>query len=252
VNAEHDEPEQVRRLLAAAAGPDPEHEQIPEDVAGRLDDVLAALVSERADAPVTATEEGVAEDPVPDRATGVTELASRRRRRWPQLLLAAAAVSVIALGVGIDDLTGGQADSSTSAEAPSVASQDDAAGEAGAEAAPERLEARSPGDAERDRDLNTPPEAASDLPRLRTGSLRADVQRVADFSLTAALSEGFRRSGGCVRPDTEAGDEWLPVRLDGESAVLVLRAPAGGRRTAEVFTCDDADTPAASTTIEAR
>lgn len=251
MNAEHDEQEQVRRLLAAAAGPDPEHEQMPDDVAGRLDDVLAGLVSERADAPVTATEEGVAEDPVPeDEVTGVTELASRRRRRWPQLLLAAAAVSVIALGVGIDDLTGGQGDSSTSAEAPSMATQDDAGGGAGA--APERLEARSSEDAGADRDLLTPlPEAASDLPRLRTGSLRADVQRVADFSLTAAQSEGLRRSG-CVRPDTGAGDEWIPVRLDGESAVLVLRAPAGGRRTAEVFTCDDGDTPAASTTIEAR
>lgn len=251
MNAEHDEQEQVRRLLAAAAGPDPEHEQMPADVAGRLDDVLAGLVSERADAPVTAAEEGVAEVPVPeDEVTGVTELASRRRRRWPQLLLAAAAVSVIALGVGIDDLTGGQGDSSTTAEAPSVATQEDAGGGAGA--APERLDARSSEDAGADRDLITPlPETASDLPRLRTGSLRADVQRVADFSLTAALSEGVRRSG-CVRPDTEAGDEWLPVRLDGDSAVLVLRAPAGGRRTAEVFTCDDGDTPAASTTIEAR
>lgn len=250
MNAEHDEQEHVRRLLAAAAGPDP-GEQMPEDVAGRLDDVLAGLVSERADAPATATEKGIAEDPVPeDEVTGVTELASRRRRRWPKLLLAAAAVSVIALGVGIDDLTGGQGDSSTSAESPSVASKDDAGGGAGA--APERLEARSSEDAGADRDLVTPlPEAASDLTRLRTGSLRADVQRVADFSLKAALAEGLRRSG-CVRPDTEAGDEWLPVRLDGESAVLVLRAPAGGRRTAEVFTCDDADTPAASTTIEAR
>jgi hypothetical protein len=169
----------------------------------------------------------------------------------PQLLLAAAAVSVIALGIGIDDLTGSQGDSSTSAEAPSVTSKEDAGGGAGA--APERLEAGSSEDAGADRDLVTPlPEAASDLPRLRTGSLRADVQRVADFSLTAARSGGLMRSGGCVLPDTEAGDEWLPVRLDGESAVLVLRAPAGGRRTAEVFTCDNRDTPAASTTIEAR
>ena len=252
MNAEHDEQEQVRRLLAAAAGPDPGREQMPEDVAGRLDDVLAGLVSERADAPVTVTEEGGAEEPVPeDEVTGVTELASRRRRRWPQLLLAAAAVSVIALGVGIDDLTGGQGDSSTSADAPSVVSKDDAG--AGAGAAPERLEARSSEDAGADRELVTPlPEAASDLPRLRTGSLRADVQRVADFSLTAARSEGLMRSGGCVLPDTEAGDEWIPVRLDGESALLVLRAPAGGRRTADVFTCDDGDTPVASTTIEAR
>lgn len=250
MNEEHDEQEQVRRLLAAAAGPDPE--PMPQNVAGRLDDVLAGLVSERADAPVTTTEEGVAEGSVPeDEVTGVTQLASRRRRRWPQLLLAAAAVSVIALGVGIDDLTSGQGDSSTSAEAPSVATQDNAAGGAGA--APERLGARSPEDAETNRDLSTPlPEAASDFPRLRTASLRADVQRVADFSLTAAMSDGLRRSGGCVLPETGAGDEWLPVRLDGESAVLVLRAPAGGRRTAEVFTCDDADTPAASTTIEAR
>lgn len=252
MNAEHDEQEQVRRLLAAAAGPDPRREQMPEDVAGRLDDVLAGLVSERADAPVTVTEEGGAGEPVPeDEVTGVTELASRRRRRWPQLLLAAAAVSVIALGVGIDDLTGGQGGSSTSAEAPSAVTQKDAGGRAGT--APERLEARSSEDAGADRDLVTPlPEAASDLPRLRIGSLRADVQRVADFSLTAARSEGLLRSGGCVLPDTQADDEWLPVRLDGESAVLVLRAPAGGRRTAEVFTCDDVDTPAASTTIEAR
>ncbi len=89
-------------------------------------------------------------------------------------------------------------------------------------------------------------------PRLRSGSLTQDVQRVADSSVPVPVSgvqSGWR---SCEQPRTASGDEWIPVRLDGEPAVLVLRAPAGGRRTADVFTCDDARTPAASTTVDAR
>jgi len=255
VSEEHDEQEQVRRLLAAASGPDPKDEQLPEELARRLDDVLSGLVSERAGAPMAAaaTEERATEAPVPaDEVSGVTELASRRRRRWPQLLLAAAAVSVIALGVSIDDLTGSQGESAMSADAPSAATQDEADGEAGL--APERLDARSPEPeaAGPDRELSPLSERTAEAPRLRTGSLRADVQRLADFSLTSALSKRYSRVDPCRRPDTEAGDELLPVRLDGQRAVLVLRAPAGGRRTADVFACDDAGTPTASTTIDAR
>ena len=90
-------------------------------------------------------------------------------------------------------------------------------------------------------------------PRLRTSSLTVDLQRIEDFGLAVPVADTPRRwAEACVRPETVAGDEWLPVRLDGEAAVLVLGAPADGRRTAEVFTCDDGDRPAATTTLDAR
>jgi hypothetical protein len=42
------------------------------------------------------------------------------------------------------------------------------------------------------------------------------------------------------------------VRFDGRPAVLVLRAPDGGRRAADVFACGSAEAPAASATLKVR
>jgi hypothetical protein len=64
-----EEEAEVTRLLAEAGGP----VAMPESVASRLDDVLADLLSERSTPAAVPT----------------------RRRRWPQVLVAAAAVSVI-------------------------------------------------------------------------------------------------------------------------------------------------------------
>ena len=281
MSEEHDqEQDDVRRLLAAASS-GPEVPEMPDHVAQRLDDVLAGLVSERAASDRAASdraaleraaERGASEraasadggrsddtpatGPVPpDEVVGVTELASRRRRRWPRLLVAAAAVSVIGLGVGTV-LEEGQF-SSQSERATSGAAQDGAAeGGSGASAdkpgSPLDSAEKTAPETQRERGDSVTLADGSRPPRLRTGSLTQDVQRVADSSVPVPVNgvQGGWRS--CEQPRTASGDEWIAVRLDGEPAVLVLRAPAGGRRTADVFTCDDARTPAASTTVDAR
>lgn len=224
------EQERVRRLLAAASAPT---ERMPEEVADRLDDLLASLVPERdGDASPPETDDpGTPENDAEPSPVPPTSLDARRRHRWPQLLVAAVAVSVLALGIG--DLArhqgGGQASST--------------AGSAGGSVQP-NLSERGP----RAADQQGPP-----APLLRTATLRSDAQRVEDRSLARPVSKtpaAWRAA--CVHPATGSGDEWLAVRLDGDPAVLVLRAPEGGRRTADVYTCDDAATPAASATVEAR
>ena len=282
MSQEHDQgQDDVRRLLAAASS-GPEVSEMPDHVAQRLDDVLAGLVSERTASEGTASERTASErtasertasadggrsdgtpaaGPVPpDEVVGVTQLASRRRRRWPRLLVAAAAVSVIGLGVGTvldEGQLSVQSDRATSGAAQGGAVQGGAA-EGGSGASADKP--GSPLDSAEKTAPETQREGGDSLaladgsrpPRLRTGSLTQDVQRVADSSVpvpASGLRGGWR---SCEQPRTASGDEWIPVRLDGEPAVLVLRAPAGGRRTADVFTCDDARTPAASATVDAR
>jgi hypothetical protein len=233
--------EQMRGLLAAAAGRD---EEMPPGVADRLDGVLADLVREREAAGLEAPAEAAAGPAPHDEVAVVTDLGSRRRRWGPRLLLAAATVSVLALGVGVslDDLTGGAGESATSDSA--------ADGAAGGLAQPERS-AAAPMPAQ-DEDGTTLSRSAHP-PHVRSGSLEADLQRIEDTDLAVPVAGSSRRwQRACVRPETGTGDEWLPVRFDGRPAVLVLRAPDGGRRTADVFACGSADTPAASATLKAR
>jgi hypothetical protein len=235
-----DEAEQgeVSRLLAAVSGP-PSAEPMPPEVATRLDDVLAGLVAERT--PTTA---------------GVTDLSQRRRRRWPALLAAAAAVSVVGLGVGnVLDLGGGADMEAVTAEdgsAPETLESADGAGSAGsaADEAPEDTADRRA--VEESAPLDGKVAALAEMPRLRRDSLTIDVQRLEDFDLDGDSQRQRALRRACVQPDLAEGDEWLSVRLDGDPAVLVLRAPDGGRRTAEVFGCDEGDTPVAQTTVEAR
>ena len=76
--------DRVRRLLADAR----HDEGVPDDVAARLDHVLAGLA------------DGTAVDERADDGAGVTSLAAHRRRRASYLLVAAAAVVVTGFGVG--------------------------------------------------------------------------------------------------------------------------------------------------------
>lgn len=245
MSEEHDEAqEQVRRLLAAAGSAPPDH-PLPEDVAARLDDVLAGLVAER-------------QAESPGRAAEVADLDSRRPRRWPQLLVAAAAVSVVGLGVGnlVQD-SGGEAMSADSAAAGSseTAPRQSEGGEDGGSTTDRELAAEAAPEAEAERSLRTDADGvtARRPARLRSDSLALDVQRIEDFALAVPVGGPPRRwDGACVRPTAGEGDEWLPVRLEGKQAVLVLRAPAGGRRTAEVFACGEPDAPVARVTIDPR
>ena len=263
--AEQAEQHRVARLLAAAGG----EETVPPDVATRLDDVLADLIAGRptghAAAGETVPDDTTPAETVPGAAVPADEVpdelaARRRRRRWPQLLVAAATVSVLGLGAGalLDSMGAGGSDSAGEATAGAAAEDPEAAADGGGapEEGPAAAQRQQP-PAEQTEELagdtaDTDGRALATIgvPRIRSGSLAVDLQRAADLSRPA--DDGRDLARACVQPDLAPGDEWLRARLDGAAAVLVLRAPEDGRRTAEVFTCDDGDTPAATRRIDAR
>lgn len=229
--------EAVRRLLAAAAGP----VRMPPDVTARLDDVLAGLDTDRATSTSTAD---VA--PVNDIAP-VIDLAERRTSRWPKVLVAAAVVSVVGVGLGNVLNQGGStmsADSARSADAGALG---------GAEAAPspEGSQGQEKATDEQVDGFGSFPGGRP--PRLRSSSLTVDAQRVADSSLQAATADLMKRTSSkdCRLPATSKGDVRIAVRLDREPATLVFRAKEDGRRLAEVFSCGDAESPVLTTTVDA-
>jgi hypothetical protein len=242
VKQDDDEREQARvaDLLAAAGGARAD-EVVPRDVADRLDEALAGLVSTRTGA------EGAAGYPG-DSGVPTDDIASRRRRRLPAFVVAAATVSVVGLGLAevASDVTGVGAGDTGGTESAASGADTAVEGSGGRSAASEDTADSSEELRQR---AGTP--QASAPPRLRRGSLAADLERAAVFSLASPVDDGdraFRRA--CIQPDLGAGDAWLRVRLDGAPAVLVLRASDGRRRTADVFTCDDGDAPAASVRVQ--
>lgn len=235
--------EQVRRALAAA----PPVEGLPAEVAARLDATLAGLVAERATG-----ETG----PEP---AAVTSLEERRRRRWPGVLVAAAAVSALAYGVGTTlggvGLSGGGSAESTAArdQTFSGAGADSADGGAtggGAEDAPEE-----PGALVTDREGALAGSAAdgrallvAGTARLHRDSLREEVGRLVRDAgparTPASDADKTRDSAGfldarCEQPDLARGDRFAAVRLDGRRATLVVRKAVGGTRVAEIYSCGD-------------
>jgi hypothetical protein len=232
--------EAVRRLLVAAGAGD----AVPKDVAARLDDVLAGLQAER---------EGTATAPV-------TDLTARRTRRWPTVLVAAAAVVVVGAGIGnVMNDTRGAGDAATSGEA--------VAPDAGvAESAPEQDARGLSEDQDGDSASSAAPKAVlgdartAALPRIRTGSATLDAQRIQDLALGAPVADGLvdqnapKRSvrGSCDLPSPARGETLVAVRFDGKRASLLFRAPDAGRRDAEVYSCDDSDSPVLVTTVPAR
>lgn len=214
--------ERVRRELAAAPGPG----SIPDDVAGRLDDVLAGLVRER-------SVEAVPPGPEPS------------RRRWPTLLVAAAAVAVLVLGVGtlVTSVTGPrsaeQGAGSQAASAPQHEGQPSAPDAAGAFGAFSR---------------------AAPVARLRSDTFQRDVQRLTDrlsaaTPLDAPKADGSSRRAPrseCRRPPRPPGGRVLRVTLDGRAASLVLGPARDGTRVARAYSCADTDAPELSTRVRAR
>jgi hypothetical protein len=255
--ADPGEQEQARvAALLARAGSLRSDEALPEEVAGRIADVLAGLAAERA--AIEPVGSGAAAPPAD--VVGATDLAGRRRRRWPALLVAAVTVSVVGLGLGnvVSDDSGG--DAAVTAEGMADSGGEEAAAEAGAldgsGAVPDQehgATSLSEDGSEPPRTLRAPSAAPPrHTPRLRTESLALDLERAEVFSLTVPAGAGSQALGpSCARPVTGPGDEWLRVRLDGDPAVLVLRAERDGRRSVDVFMCDDADTPAATVRIDA-
>ncbi len=219
----------VARTLAEQ--PDP---ALPAALGRRLDARLAALVAERR----AGDGSGM---PEVGRGHGADLPGRTRRRRWPQVLLAAAAVLVGGYAVG----TGVVGSAVTGAGEDSSSADHGAAAKGGGD--PEGSSRDAPdATAERTR-LST-----STVP-LRSEHLRADVRRL----LAVADQEGTRGdptdraeepASQCATPAVRgAATLWL-VELVGAPAVLVT-TPRDARVRATVYSCDTA--PLATTTVRA-
>ncbi len=235
--------EQVRRALAAA----PPVEGLPAEVAARLDATLADLVAERA-AGESGPEPGV-----------VTSLEERRRRRWPGVLVAAAAVSVLAYGVGTTlggvGLSGGSAESTAARDQTfSGAGADSADGGAtggGAEDAPEEPGAlvtdRGDSVAGDSRPTGAPcsspgPSACTGVPCARRWAGWSGTRSSRGRRPPTPTRRGTRPGSwttGASSPTWPGATALAAVRLDGRRATLVVRKAVDGTRVAEIYSCGD-------------
>jgi hypothetical protein len=249
--------EQVRRALAATARAEGDP-ALPPEVAARLDRVLNELEAPRVAA--AERQDGT--------AAPADELASRRRRRLPDLLVAAAAVSVIAVTGGAVATGGfglGGSSSSTTAGSASQGSDSprtpapqglgtDTGPGAGADS---RLPRTAAGDGRVAGSTAASPggEAAGPagprLPRLRTATLRRDVRRLLPVPSVPTGTDPSA-DAACPGPAPRTGERRIAVRLDGRAATLVLGAPADGTRTARVYACGETGTPSATVRVRAR
>jgi hypothetical protein len=215
--------EQVRRALADAAVA---RTQMPPDVADRLDDVLAELV--------TARQQGSATE-------GAGATGERRARRWPAVLVAAAVVCLVArvAPAVMRAVSSSDSGSTSSANAPSTA-----AGTASAPAAPSAGQSRA--------------FAQGVLPplRLHRATLPRDVRRV--LAAVPALASGStgpaerqNRRTGCKTPPPARDTDVVAVLLDGKPATLVVAPPRQGTRQARVYSCEDVSAPVATARVAA-
>jgi hypothetical protein len=208
----------VSELLAGAGG----HVGMPAEVVARLDTVLAELQHERGE------------------RDGADVVELRSRRRWPQLLLAAAAVVVGGYAVGtvatqgtLTGADGGDAASDSSASQGDTfiaegskelddlqdtddQSAGDGAGSAESKPAPSQSSGRGL--------MRTTVRLSSD--RLEVGVLRA--LRVLEAQPRAGLTSGYSADSTCRTPELARRERALEVRYDGTLAVLVIGPEQSG------------------------
>lgn len=240
--------EQVRRALASLPAPEP----MPPDVAARLDARIEELHAARAaDSAVGA--------PGEEPATTPGRRGAGRERRWPRLLVAAAVLAVVGIGVGnVLEGTGG-GESSTAGDA--------ASGGRALEAAPEQAPNAYPPSASVTGELAQRMVLTAERLQLHSRSLADDVTQLSLLRLPRAEAddEAHSQEGGataprrlarlfapCTLPSTRPGDRLVAVRLDGTPATLVLREAEDGTRVAQVYSCDDPGRLLARTEVDAR
>ena len=224
----------VARMLAEAGGPI----RMPDDVVAHLDGVLADLEQEQST------------------GTGADVVELRARRRWPRVLLAAAAVVVGGYAVGTvatqGSLSGsdeGMSAGADSGDAREDSKQNDRSG--AAESLKEEPNALSvPGATQDDGGEGAgqgADEGGSDTMVLRSIRLRSDsletgvrrALRVLDTTprRTTLAQDYDRRDAPCPVPDLGRRDRSLPVRYDGEPAVLVAGPERRGTVEVTVWSC---------------
>ncbi len=243
--------EQVRRLLADARHTEP----LPDEVADRLDRVLAGLAGERRDGDHADRSAAVAADLA----------AARRRRTARNLLVAAAAVVAIGYGLNSVDLTVSGDDDGSAATADSggdAAGVPSAAQAEGDGPAREELSAQSPGAFEADKDGGTGSLAYGAPVRLSADRFGAQVRRLHTSTRTMALADsadapvdGLFSLGRSLRPGcptTGWGTGLLvPARYDGRLGAVIFRKAKGETQVVDLFLCGN-DEPTRSITLPVR
>ncbi|WP_067431273.1 hypothetical protein [Nocardioides jensenii] len=241
--------EAVRRLLS-----DARHDQpLPDDVAARMDDVLAGLARERAGGSPAETADGSRADDTGGARAGVAAgpvvvpLAERReqaqRRRWPAVLLSAAAVAAIAFGV--TQMLPGSTDND-GAQAPDVQSNS-AEGHANGDSAPDMSASEGPPRATPSEDAGRSPLASGPMPRAMDlkeaeAELRVELGNVELRAGKAYKSEVTDNSSSLrIRncgPTPPVPDSWLqPATYRGRDALVVFHSPTSSGRTVDLYTC---------------
>lgn len=222
----------VRRLLAEVRHTDP----VPENVATRLDTVLAGLATDRSagalDTPVRPT--GGATGGATGGGTGVVVPLSSKRRRWAAAGLVAAAAVVVG-GVALPNMVRSGEDTASDAGAGSAGESSDEP--TLAETSPESR-ALEPG---------PPSDARSDAESGSGGSAPA-----APSSVATVRPDRFRQDARVARQEARTAFDAPPlpcgaVPLDGQAAVavqyaeregyLVFGGAAADRQRVELYLC---------------
>jgi hypothetical protein len=244
----HDEDE-IRRLLADARHTEP----LPDDVAARLDAVLADLGRDQA---------------VRRTHAPVDLAAARRRRRVRGLLVAAAAIVVVGVAVdradlGTDQLGGGASSADSGSDS----------GSGGGAADGVRPEAAASGRADHETDDGVEGPAAAPQEqgfwdrapvRLTAAHFARGVAQTRRHDLAQGRENMSTYANGVDQRDFDSllrGESachttgwgrgrFVPARYDGTLGALVFRRPEGQTQVAELFLCGS-DAPARSITLAA-
>lgn len=204
--------EEIGALLAdlRVSGP------VPDDVAARLDDVLAGLVAQREQ------ESGVGAEPV--------ELASRRPRRTWWAAAAAAAVVVVAGGVVLPELLTGE---SAGTMANETVDRGDGAGSA-----------RPPVPAEPEGLVALTRDGLDAQVRAYAATLDGTHAARPPAAADAVPDRGIASRAPDLPCPWDGGGTLVPATLEGSPATLVLRPRRG---TALVVTCETGPSRVAET-----
>ncbi|GAA4372641.1 hypothetical protein [Nocardioides caricicola] len=229
--------DQVRRLLADARHDEP----MPDDVAARLDGVLADLRDEK-------------------RPTPTSDLAAahQRRRRVRAWVLAAAAVVVVGVGANQVDWSGismSGADSADAGAGSATSAQEESADrDDAASVAPEAASAPADGGAAwRWARLRLSSEGFGDeVADFRAGNQLHPLRSQDKFETTDGelASDGAAFAAVCGLGRVGPGRR-VPVRYDGDRAWLVFRPVQGDTQVVDLYLCG-LEAPTRSITLPAR
>jgi len=221
-----EEEAEVSSVLSGLAGPLP----TPPDVVARVEETLADLRVGAAGTRAATAPSAPGRPPAGVSSPHPVRTVPPRRRRWPRVLLAAAAVVVGGYSVGNLLTSGVMSGSDTAGEAGTDsavpgASGGGGGGGAGEESAQDELGARLP----------------TRVPGVTLGArdFAADVRRELP-RLRAAADGSAGAAARCTVPPLDRRDQWYLVQFEGQAASLVLNRTSGGTLEASAFSCRSA------------